>query len=69
MQPDAPPEVIKAAYRALIATSHPDVGGDEYEAVLLNDKVIGNLRALRELGVPLPEGRSVPTAGPIEQAS
>ena len=37
VQPDAPPEVIKAAYRALIATRHPDVGGSEYEAVLLND--------------------------------
>ena len=37
VQSDAPPEVIKAAYRALIATRHPDVGGDEYQAVLLND--------------------------------
>jgi hypothetical protein len=37
VQPDAPPEVIKAAYRALIAKRHPDVGGDGYEAVLLND--------------------------------
>ncbi|WP_310570458.1 J domain-containing protein [Gemmatimonas sp.] len=37
VQPDAPPEVIKAAYRALIATRHPDVGGNESEAVLLND--------------------------------
>jgi hypothetical protein len=37
VQPDAPPEVVKAAYRALIATRHPDVGGDEYQAVLLND--------------------------------
>lgn len=37
VQSDAPPEVIKAAYRALIATRHPDVGGDEYQAMLLND--------------------------------
>ncbi|WP_411280316.1 J domain-containing protein [Gemmatimonas sp.] len=37
VQPDAPPEVIKAAYRALIATRHPDVGGSEDQAVLLND--------------------------------
>ncbi len=37
VQPDAPPEVIKAAYRALIARRHPDVGGNEYETVLLND--------------------------------
>jgi hypothetical protein len=37
VQPDAPPEVIKAAYRALIATRHPDVGGDEDQAALLND--------------------------------
>ena len=37
VQPDAPAEVIRAAYRALIAVRHPDVGGDGYEAGLLND--------------------------------
>ena len=37
VQPDAPAEVIKAAYRALIATRHPDVGGDTYQAALIND--------------------------------
>ncbi len=37
VQPDAPAEVIKAAYRALISTRHPDVGGDAYQAVLLNE--------------------------------
>jgi len=37
VQPDAPTEVIRAAYRALIAVRHPDVGGDGYQATLLND--------------------------------
>ena len=37
VQPDAPTEVIRAAYRALIAVHHPDAGGDAYQAMLLND--------------------------------
>lgn len=36
VQPDAPPEVIRAAYRALMARAHPDAGGDAERAVLLN---------------------------------
>lgn len=36
--PDAPPEVIKAAWRALMSARrvHPDLGGDHAEAVRLN---------------------------------
>ena len=37
VQPDAPTEVIRAAYRALIAVHHPDAGGDAYHAMLLSD--------------------------------
>jgi hypothetical protein len=37
VQPDAPIEVIRAAYRALMAVHHPDAGGDAYQAMLLND--------------------------------
>ena len=37
VQPDAPTEVIRAAYRALIAVHHPDAGGDAYQAMLLID--------------------------------
>jgi curved DNA-binding protein CbpA len=38
VQPDAPPEVIKAAWRALMSARrvHPDLGGDHDEAVRLN---------------------------------
>lgn len=38
VQPDAPPEVIKAAWRALLSARrvHPDLGGDHDEAVRLN---------------------------------
>jgi curved DNA-binding protein CbpA len=38
VQPEAPPEVIKAAYRALMTTlrAHPDLGGDHEQAARLN---------------------------------
>lgn len=38
VQPEAPPEVIKAAYRALMTTlrAHPDLGGDHDQAARLN---------------------------------
>lgn len=38
VQPEAPPEVIKAAYRALMTTlrAHPDLGGDHERAARLN---------------------------------
>jgi hypothetical protein len=34
--PDAPPEVIKAAYRTLAMMYHPDKGGDKEKMVQLN---------------------------------
>lgn len=37
VQSDAAPNVIKAAYRALIAEHHPDRGGDPAMATLLNE--------------------------------
>lgn len=38
VQPEAPPEVIKAAWRALMSTlrAHPDLGGDTEQAARLN---------------------------------
>lgn len=36
VQPDAPAEVIRAAYRALMARAHPDAGGDADTAAMLN---------------------------------
>jgi len=35
--PDAPPEVIKAAYKTLAIKFHPDHGGDEEAMKLLNE--------------------------------
>jgi hypothetical protein len=37
VQHDAPAEVVKAAYRALIAMHHPDKGGDHTEAAMVNE--------------------------------
>jgi len=38
VQPDSPPEVVKASYRTLMQKlrAHPDLGGDEWNAALLN---------------------------------
>lgn len=38
VQPEAPPEVIKASYRALMTTlrAHPDLGGDHERAAQIN---------------------------------
>lgn len=36
VQPDAPAEVIRAAYRALMTRAHPDAGGDTDTAAMLN---------------------------------
>ncbi|MCO4099494.1 MAG: J domain-containing protein [Gemmatimonas sp.] len=51
VQPDAPPEVVRAAYRALMARHHPDQeGGDHVQAVLLNEAwaVLGNATSRAE---------------------
>jgi hypothetical protein len=37
VQPDAPLEVVRAAYRALMARHHPDHGGDHEHAALLTE--------------------------------
>ena len=39
VQPEAPVEVIRASYRALMGTlrQHPDLGGEHSVAVLLNE--------------------------------
>jgi hypothetical protein len=37
VQSDAPSEVIRASYRALMALHHPDVGGDHATAALTNE--------------------------------
>ena len=37
VQADAPPAVVKAAYRALIRVHHPDAGGDHLLATMLNE--------------------------------
>jgi DnaJ-class molecular chaperone len=37
LKPDAPPEVVAAAYKALAFKHHPDRGGDEEEMKRIND--------------------------------
>ena len=39
VQPDAPPEVIKASYRTLMQKlrHHPDLGGDQWNAAVINE--------------------------------
>jgi curved DNA-binding protein CbpA len=52
IQPEAPPEVIKAAYRALMTTlrAHPDLGGDHDQAARLNAayEVLGDAERRRD---------------------
>lgn len=47
VQPDAVPEVIKAAYRALMALHHPDKGGDQEVASLITNAYATLSDALR----------------------
>ncbi len=46
VQPDAPPEVIRASYRTLMRElkQHPDLGGDQWNAGILNEayETLGN---------------------------
>ena len=44
IQPDAVPEVVAAAYRALARLHHPDLGGDARTMAAVNDawEVLGN---------------------------
>ncbi len=39
IQPDAPPDIIKASYRTQMQKlkMHPDLGGDEWNASVLNE--------------------------------
>lgn len=44
---DAPLEVVKAAYKALVSIHHPDAGGSE-EAMCKLNEAFSTIRALRE---------------------
>lgn len=74
VQADAPVEVIKAAYRALIALHHPDKGGTHEMAALLNEAhtVLSDesrratydaKRATRPHRTPSPDARSAAPRG------
>ncbi len=78
VQPDAPPEVIKAAWRALMSArrAHPDLGGDHDAAVRLNTayEVLGDPvrrsaydHSLRQGFAGFRAAREDPTAGPAGQ--
>ena len=62
MQPDAPLEVIRAAYRALIVLHHPDAGGSHDRAVLINAAwdVLGDPEARARYDATLPPRRGTP---------
>lgn len=77
VQPEAPPEVIKASYRALMSTlrGHPDLGGDPERAALLNAAyaVLSDPQQRREydkrLRRPLRQATAAPQPDPAAPAS
>lgn len=66
MQPDAPPEVIRAAYRALIVLHHPDAGGSHERAVQINAawNVLSDPDARARYDATLPPRRGIPVWPP-----
>lgn len=74
VQPDAPPEVIKAAWRALMSSRrvHPDLGGDHDTAVRLNTayEVLGDAarRAAYDRSRQAPHGGRPSAAGGFREA-
>lgn len=70
VQPEAPPEVIKAAWRALMSTlrAHPDLGGDPQVAARLNAayEVLSDPERRRAYDQSLRRSPKGPTAGPAE---
>ncbi|RPH42322.1 MAG: J domain-containing protein [Burkholderiales bacterium] len=61
VQPEAPPEVIKASWRALMhaGRGHPDLGGDPATAALINEAyaVLGDAERRRDYDRQLDLGR------------
>jgi curved DNA-binding protein CbpA len=61
VQPEAPPAVVKASWRALMQTArmHPDLGGDPRAAALVNEayEVLGDPQRRREYDRSLDLGR------------
>lgn len=66
VQPEAPIEVIRAAYRALMSTlrAHPDLGGDPRTAAQLNAawNVLSDPEARRRYDAALRKPRNAPAA-------
>ncbi|MTI93934.1 MAG: J domain-containing protein [Firmicutes bacterium] len=60
--PDAPPEVIKAAFRALMKIHHPDVGGKPERARMIEE-------AYRKLLLAKPQPRTNPIKPPKPSGS
>ncbi|MBQ0961693.1 J domain-containing protein, partial [Ideonella sp. 4Y11] len=76
VQPEAPPEVIKAAWRALMSTlrAHPDLGGDPETAARLNAayEVLSDpvRRAAYDRGLKrTPRGPAAPSADSAPRAT
>lgn len=73
VQPEAPHEVIKASYRALMSTlrAHPDLGGDHDQAVRLNAAyaVLGDPERRRDYDHALRKPARGAAAGATTQAA
>ena len=56
LQPDADATAIRAAYRSLARSNHPDVGGDEHAMIRINEawRILGNpeRRAAYDASIP-----------------
>lgn len=66
VQPDAPVPVIKASYRALMQKLkyHPDLGGDEWNATLINEAYAVLSDSLKRAAYDLKQTRQKSTVGP-----
>jgi len=68
VQADAPPEVIKASYRALMTLHHPDVGGDHEVAALLNEAFSVLSNAERRAAYDVKRAAKAAQGGPATRA-
>ncbi len=66
VQPDAPVQVIKASYRALMQKLkyHPDLGGDEWNATLINEAYAVLSDSLKRAAYDREQTQQKSTVGP-----
>ena len=71
VQPDAPPEVIKASYRTLMQKLkyHPDLGGCEWNAALINEAYAVLSNPEKREAYDREQGRLEKSVGPSARAT